>query len=29
MCEPYVLEGPKSIVFALRSKSGQNLHITP
>jgi hypothetical protein len=29
MCEPYALEYPKSMVFALGSKSGQNLHIPP
>jgi hypothetical protein len=29
MCEPYALGYPNSLVFALRSKSVQNLHITP
>ena len=29
ICEPYDLRYPNSLVFALRSKSVQNLHITP
>jgi hypothetical protein len=29
ICEPYDLRYPNSMVFALRSKSGQHLHITP
>jgi hypothetical protein len=29
MCEPYALGYPNSLVFALRYKSVQNLHITP
>jgi hypothetical protein len=29
ICEPYDSRYPNSIVFALRSKSGQYLHITP
>jgi hypothetical protein len=28
-CEPYDLRYPNSMVFALRSKSVQHLHITP
>jgi hypothetical protein len=29
ICEPYDLRYPNSMVFALRSKSVQHLHITP
>jgi hypothetical protein len=29
ICEPHDLRYPNSMVFALRSKSVQNLHITP
>jgi hypothetical protein len=29
MCEPYDLRYPNTLVFALESKSVQNLHITP
>jgi hypothetical protein len=28
-CEPYDMRYPISMIFALRSKSGQHLHITP
>jgi hypothetical protein len=27
MCEPYALGYPNTLVFALRSQSGQNLHL--